>query len=340
MECQVCQSPTVKLNHNTYGANDICRSCRQFFLRSVRASTFKIFQHAKEECKIDSLNRKSCKKCRFEKCLKAGMQVNYVSLTHSTNKKLAEILTVDEENYLTKLHKTCIGKLAGKCCRFYAENLHLAVKFFVQKPAFFTNSDLDLLWKVDKYIFTEILNFIDPEEISKTEKLKLFEHNFNRIHQFLMAYWLSNHQNFMKNYLSYCENMNPKILDTMKNGFNLSYCYDTLFSSPWAPNFSIEEEHANLMKKMGDWTVQASEKKNFVIILVILILFLQVDQGLEKMSNAEKLQQHYISLLYKSFKTDSSNSRKELHTALMMIHESQRTYDLSLMRLQLDEEVA
>ncbi len=32
-----------------------------------------------EACLIDSKNRRSCKKCRFEKCLAAGMKPNWVT---------------------------------------------------------------------------------------------------------------------------------------------------------------------------------------------------------------------------------------------------------------------
>ena len=78
MDCKVCNSFKV-CGHNHYGADCICHSCRGFFLRAVQSSYYQIFQHNKNNnCIIDSKNRKSCKKCRFEKCLEVGMKIAFV----------------------------------------------------------------------------------------------------------------------------------------------------------------------------------------------------------------------------------------------------------------------
>ena len=78
MACKVCNSFKVG-SHNHYGADCICYSCRGFFLRAVSSSYYQIFQHNPiNNCIIDSKNRKSCKKCRFEKCLQVGMKIAFV----------------------------------------------------------------------------------------------------------------------------------------------------------------------------------------------------------------------------------------------------------------------
>ena len=78
MDCKVCNSFKI-CGHNHYGADCICHSCRGFFLRAVQSSYYQIFQHNKNNnCIIDSKNRKSCKKCRFEKCLQVGMKIAFV----------------------------------------------------------------------------------------------------------------------------------------------------------------------------------------------------------------------------------------------------------------------
>ena len=78
MDCKVCNSFKI-CGHNHYGADCICHSCRGFFLRAVQSSYYQIFQHNKNNnCIIDSKNRKSCKKCRFEKCLEVGMKIAFV----------------------------------------------------------------------------------------------------------------------------------------------------------------------------------------------------------------------------------------------------------------------
>ena len=51
-----------------------CSSCRTFFRRAVlQKSELYQCEEGDSKCEIDSKSWKSCKKCRYEKCLKAGM---------------------------------------------------------------------------------------------------------------------------------------------------------------------------------------------------------------------------------------------------------------------------
>ena len=77
--CRVCKS-AVSSNHKHYGINFICHSCRAFFMRSVKSSSFKVFKHnaSPGQCVIDSKTRQSCKKCRFEYCVNVGMKIKFV----------------------------------------------------------------------------------------------------------------------------------------------------------------------------------------------------------------------------------------------------------------------
>ena len=78
MDCKICKSPKATI-HNFYGATSVCHSCRGFFMRSVHSGLYKVFcQGHASKCQINSNNRKSCKKCRYEKCLEVGMKIAYV----------------------------------------------------------------------------------------------------------------------------------------------------------------------------------------------------------------------------------------------------------------------
>ena len=79
MNCNVCYQNVDKI-WNSYGGENICQSCRVFFYRSVQSSAYKTFEKQKceTECVIESKNRKSCKICRFQKCVSVGMKVSYV----------------------------------------------------------------------------------------------------------------------------------------------------------------------------------------------------------------------------------------------------------------------
>ena len=78
MNCKVCQRPGVSQT-NHYGSSFICHSCRGFFYRSVQNSAFNRFGHKSHPCVIDSVARKSCRKCRFEKCLQVGMRISFAA---------------------------------------------------------------------------------------------------------------------------------------------------------------------------------------------------------------------------------------------------------------------
>ena len=87
--CIVCKVQHT-MNYDHYGCKGVCSSCRNFFRRSVHSGQFTYFEckirfenGSAAACVIDSKNRKSCKKCRYQKCLEAGMQPNWVTSVQS-----------------------------------------------------------------------------------------------------------------------------------------------------------------------------------------------------------------------------------------------------------------
>ena len=80
--CHVCNNPAGK--HSYYGGK-VCTSCRAFFRRWVLSDKtspdqFECLQKTDDDqqCDIDSKSWKSCKRCRFQKCLQAGMRSTWV----------------------------------------------------------------------------------------------------------------------------------------------------------------------------------------------------------------------------------------------------------------------
>ena len=76
--CRVCTKPTN--GHKYYGGQS-CHSCRAFFKRSVLSGGFTKVPscNAATPCPIDSRSWMSCKPCRFQACLNAGMIPELVS---------------------------------------------------------------------------------------------------------------------------------------------------------------------------------------------------------------------------------------------------------------------
>ena len=76
--CPICGNEAGK--HVHYGGR-ACTSCRAFFRRSVQHDAYKKFFCSTKNCKIDSKSWRSCKWCRFEKCLASGLQPGEFSHT-------------------------------------------------------------------------------------------------------------------------------------------------------------------------------------------------------------------------------------------------------------------
>jgi len=64
--CKVCQIQRSS-RFKFYGCKGVCPSCRSFFRRSVQTCQWHPFEHKNFSCIIDSKNRTSCKKCRFQR---------------------------------------------------------------------------------------------------------------------------------------------------------------------------------------------------------------------------------------------------------------------------------
>ena len=82
---------------------------------------------------------------------------------------------------------------------------------------------------------------------------------------------------------------------------------------------------------------QKADKCIFVIMMMIL---LHNSDGIEltDKDNVEYIQQKYVNLLHKYFKSNLSSNLayEQLHKGIMLIHDTQRMYELSQQRLKLD----
>lgn len=78
LACAICGENEYKIGCN-YGVLT-CKACRVFFIRKIHAKeTLQCKNNNK--CVINERTRKSCQKCRLEKCLKMGMNYNLRKIT-------------------------------------------------------------------------------------------------------------------------------------------------------------------------------------------------------------------------------------------------------------------
>lgn len=79
--CRICGDITL-VHFNFNGLS--CQSCKKFFRRNVdKIKEYKCQKNGK--CLITKLTRKSCKRCRFDKCIEIGMRMDLISKTGKLN---------------------------------------------------------------------------------------------------------------------------------------------------------------------------------------------------------------------------------------------------------------
>ena len=197
MNCKVCQNSKAS-SHSYYGATSICPSCRGFFMRSVQSQIYQTFQDCplNSGCVIESKSRKSCKSCRFQKCLSAGMKINYVMTFEEKRQMLISVktklhkpleLTFQEANKqeaLTIWNKfRFIGSSGIYEC--YVNNIQHALRHFdlQHSRTYYDNNQNE---QFDDYLDFELMrrfvvDFFISNGQGSVDANKLFKHNFYRM---------------------------------------------------------------------------------------------------------------------------------------------------------------
>merc|ERR1711971_1488438 len=186
----------------------------------------------------------------------------------------------------------------------------------------------------------------------------LYDCNFERMQQFYLALWFydlhgDNRNSFFSEYLEFAEKWVRRseekavVLINLMKQFNIKETsYDTMFVSPWASHYDVEDEHRNLCQRIYDWSNASRKYSNKIdkclIILMSLILLHNTDGinpsqfiDIEKVQNT---QQKYVILLHKYLKSHLSTKEafNQLHNGLMMVHATNRINELFQKRLQLE----
>ncbi|XP_059089003.1 protein ultraspiracle homolog [Tigriopus californicus] len=282
--CPICNKPVGK--HSYYGAR-VCVSCRGFFRRSVQNHHYPIFKcNFNEDCAIDSKSRTSCKACRYQKCLIAGMKPNLVmsneerkkrivrkysktstlAMTYQDLKKSSQMSLLftdeDENRYYMEFQELIRGSCAHYV-NFFADHLELLDKFAnsaltgkVRDRALLDSMDhLDESWMTN-YCFQlpQIAN------VSAFDKMVLLRHNYPTIFGLLWGAYNTN-QDFFAYFLlvlEYAEkeqDRNDKAKKIMAFQHKDSFMVDPIVKFPtrecvYRYDLSPSDEFFIQMKKM------------------------------------------------------------------------------------------
>ena len=277
------------------------------------------------------------------------MVIEYVCNNFAHKEKLfRDTLTMEEESLLEKQFDLSISAMLEGCiaatCQHWTQ-----IQTMVSQKKPLTSSELAEIDRIDQAGYEnwlkslhQVLCLDDTRDL-----MALFHLNLSRINQFIYAIWFQDCKElvFLAG-LRQHSTLDHEVVDAWF-GLNIQLSYECFYSTPWASNSALEEEHSTLYKQIGNWITlikrNALIKPKIIYFNVLLTLLYDTtevgSQNVNRIdiSKAEKIQAMYIQNLYKYLKTKSRNISNQLHRALMIIFESKRMHDLSLNRLQLDD---
>ncbi|GMR62777.1 hypothetical protein PMAYCL1PPCAC_32972, partial [Pristionchus mayeri] len=92
--CRVCGDEAKSYNFNVLS----CESCKAFFRRNVHKER-QLRCPFNRSCEINVEMRRSCKRCRYAKCLDAGMKKDWVG---TKDERLVKKARIKESRYVKR----------------------------------------------------------------------------------------------------------------------------------------------------------------------------------------------------------------------------------------------
>ena len=337
-------------------------------MRAVQTDTYETFLHT-HQCVIDSISRTSCKKCRFAKCLEVGMKISYVKVNQEQCHKLAIVqnagVVIQKRTPLLSLdflqERSTLEDLYE---HYFATSGHIYYECFAKNPSAF----LDQICQVPQQTQSveEFMAFMDYMDVlafstfasNMTKKDRviedakvLYKHNFARLQTFCFISCFVG-SDTLEEFIKFGQNnrqtsWNVEQLMSMHDQYgkpNAHIEYDMYFASPWSSSVNVEYEHKKVCQGIVNWYLKVgkgSSKLDKCLFILIQLILLYNSDGIENQlmhpSKIKDLQANYSNLLHRYLKSYHSSSVANIlfSKGLMLVHETQRAYDLSKHRLKL-----
>ena len=370
-DCRICKKPNAS-KYNHYGANYVCSSCRAFFMRAITCDLYKTFAHnannaTGKQCIIESIGRKSCKKCRFDKCLEAGMNIKYVNKQNCAkpSKTNCDVIAVQPTNYFVE--KEALEKVFDM---HWASSYQITFDCYGKSPKIFvdhvcqtqtcvsTDEFLKFAEYLDSFCIRNLANLLAHHSEIEEDIKFLLKVNSARVSNFYFALMFLDDWTDPEEFIEYGRQNRDKsvtinemmnLYDTYGKKTRIQFQYKTYFSSPWAEHSGIEEEHKRIYESLQYWYLkliklngkQSNKIDKCLMILMHLVFLYNSDGGIERQlkhpQKVKELHEHYCKLLHKYIKSihKAEVANVLFGKGLMLIHETQRAHELSLQRLKI-----
>ena len=363
-KCQVCTGIAGK--HNYYGAN-VCISCRGFFRRSVQSQQYTVFTcTSNNQCVIDSKSRKSCKKCRFAKCVASGMRTAWVltpaerkhRLIARNQQKVDHSLTLhftrEERNLVDKLISLIYTFAYNRYYQKFGEDLDLFRAWLgaIYHGEPMTYSMLKKIENIDLEAMSEKGYTVLDGILDKSDlKMALIRKNHTSL---FGLYWSTFCQSrdmdeFIREFVRYGhENPHmPGVGSTLKElskakvlHLKSAWNYKVMYSSPWAPCADIEDRHYKLSWSICRWPRQKDEaidKAQLVLLTMVLLLSSNDEEVYENVKIIEHSQMPYVMMLYRYLRDkhqdDYSMASTTFANGIQIISKAKEVYDMHKLML-------
>ena len=187
----MCETQVAN-SYNHYGAEKICASCRAFFLRAVKNQLFNGFKHSKENCVINSKDRTSCKKCRFDKCLAVGMEVKYVMTSKALPKPKITPLTLtflpEDKSILNLKYSELCDASSQAMFQMCSKNYSHFYTYFFQPKELFSLETIKFIEEMDlDNLSRGLMTTLKNDKIIEKDAYKLVKKNHHSYHAFIIG---------------------------------------------------------------------------------------------------------------------------------------------------------
>ncbi len=197
--CAICYANACGWRY--YGVV-VCNSCRAFFSRAIKKDSYSKFKCStgKNDCKIESKSWKSCQKCRFQRCIQSGMDLDRArqalrkrteakSEKRSTNKEMNKLcmqlenkLSMEEDKTIDKIIQGDRNMMMFETAKFYCRDMetfqtYLNMMFDGAQTPWHINRDIDhyMIYYLQKCYSSHAF----PYEVSPEDKGAMMTRNYH-----------------------------------------------------------------------------------------------------------------------------------------------------------------